>query len=421
MAMSHFTNDQLYAMVAVGQPTWSGIDSATRAFYDAHKEAMLAETAAGERMRNEFYQDLINKIARPRFTDATMRNQLSILKSENVYLADMTEDIIVAPAKGQNYGQTNGRDNTENRALENTNPFDADEPVIKASYQATNRNQKYSVGYKAINLAKAIHEGAGTDLDRMLNLIVKTLSEGNTRDEYILCKRLINSALNSKDFPLQDTQKITLDYDIRDPNMTADLQSTQMAKVEQAVTNLRYNNSGYNAQKVERATSIESMRVIINKNAMITNRFKSLSFIYNPNLQNSGLSNFIEVDDFGEGNENVVMLAVDNQALRYHDRQNTLGSIYNPSTSRLNVWYLLQQIYTYNPAGQMMVFYAPASQPPIPSTKGEKGDKGDKGDTGPAGAPGALQSVEAGDGIAVTPVANGKQTISTAAAQSAKK
>lgn len=413
MAISHFTNDQLYAMVAVGQPTWSGIDSQTRAFYDAHKEAMLAETAAGERMRNEFYQDLINKIARPRFTDATMRNQLSILKAENIYLADMTEDVIIAPAKGQNYGQTNGRDNTENRALENTNPFDADEPVIKASYQTTNRNQKYSVGYKAINLAKAIHEGAGTDLDRMLNMIVKTLSEGNTRDEYLFCKRLINSALNSKYFPLQESQKIMLNYDIRDANMTTDLQSTQMAQIEQTVTNMLYNNSGYNAQRVERATSIDSMRVFINKNAMITNRFKSLAFIYNPNLQDSGLSNFIEIDDFGEGNENVVMVVVDNQALRYHDRQNTLGSIYNPATSRLNVWYLLQQIYTYNPAGQMMVFYAPSSQPPIPSTKGEKGDKGDKGDQG---EPGALQAVEAGDGISVTTVSDGKQTISTATA-----
>lgn len=413
MAISHFTNDQLYAMVAVGQPTWSGIDSQTRAFYDAHKEAMLAQTAAGERMRNEFYQDLINKIARPRFTDATMLNQLSILKAENIYLADMTEDVIVAPAKGQNYGQTNGRDNTENRVLENTNPFDADEPVIKASYQATNRNQKYSVGYKAINLAKAIHEGGGTDLDRMLNMIVKTLSEGNTRDEYLFCKRLVNSALNSKDFPLQESQKIMLNYDIRDANMTTDLQSTQMAQIEQTVTNMKFNNSGYNAQRVERATSIDSMRVLINKNAMITNRFKSLAFLYNPNLQDSGLSNFIEIDDFGEGNENVVMVVVDNQALRYHDRQNTLGSIYNPATSRLNVWYLLQQIYTYNPAGQMMVFYAPSSQPPIPSTKGEKGDKGDKGDQG---EPGALQAVEAGDGITVTAVADGKQTISTASA-----
>lgn len=366
MSDYNYTNEQLYAMVMSGSPTWEGVSPATRAFYDANKEAMLASTAAGERMRNEFYQDLINKIARPRFTDATMRNQLAILKSENMYLADMTEDIIIAPAEGEPYGGTDGSDNTENRLKENTNPFDAREPLIKASYVATNRNEKFSVGWKDINIAKSIHEGAGTDLNRMINFIVRTLNEGNTQREYVFCKRLIHSALNSKDFPLQDTQKVMLDVDLRDPSLSADVVSTQMARVEQKITDMEYNNSGFNAQKVQRAVSIGSMRFIVSKNAMITNRFKSLAFIYNPNFQNSGMTNIIQVDDFGQGNEDIVFIATDNNALRYHDKQNTLTSIYNPATSRYNVWRLLQQIYTYNPAGNMMVFYAPKKEEPKP-------------------------------------------------------
>lgn len=348
------TNEQIINYVLSNGIPWDKIDPATRATYEARKDLLFDDSTMGTRVRNEFMSDIINKVGLTRFTEARMTNPLAFFRAENMPYGDFTEDIIVAPAEGQEYQSEN----------EEKNPFNSKDPTVKATYVQTNRQQKYSVGYKETDIAKAFTTPQGTQLNTMINQFVRSCDEGNTRDEYIFSKQLLKTALTSTKKPLLPTQTVTIPYDLRNPELTLQETATGLAYCQQAMTDLHYNSSAYNAQGIERSVPRGALTLILHKNVEIVAGVKALAYAFNPEYQRLNVP-LLALDEFPD-NDDILFFITEPQTFRTHLKEFGTGSIFNPATGRLNVWLRLQQVFVYNPAGCLRVVRYKAKETPKP-------------------------------------------------------
>lgn len=133
-------------------------------------------------LANEFLDALVNRIGMTIVNSKIARNPLSILKKGSMPLGQDVQDIFVNMAKGKQY------DVDSNDLLTNV------KPDVKAAYYRLNRQNKYSV-----TITEELFRQAFTSYDSLNNLIngiVNSLYSGDNRDEFILMKQLVTSAVS---------------------------------------------------------------------------------------------------------------------------------------------------------------------------------------------------------------------------------
>lgn len=284
------------------------VPAATKTNLGDIRGAMLADVD----LANEFMSMIMNKVAFTIVHNKLFKNPLAILKKGNKPLGDSVEEIFVNYAKAATFDAT-GADLLQRKL-----------PDVKAIYHTMNRQDKYKVTVSHAQLAKAFNSFAS--LEGFINGIVQSLYNGANLDEFILIKKMFDTAITTNSIK-------TVEVD--DPVTSADNATKFIKAIKTVSANMAFPSSDYNAYLDSQTTDtvpvttfspIEDQYIVIDTATNVALDVDVLAKAFNIDRM-TFLSKLIVVDHFP--NANMRAAIVDKDWVQIYDDMMRMGTFKN--------------------------------------------------------------------------------------------
>lgn len=249
-------------------PTWDGrINLESQAHWNDAKTVISGDEF--QPLRNQIFNELINRIALVKFTDASINNPLAFFKSGSLPFGDTIQEIATDIVEAKEFVHTY------------TDQFTYEDNEVHAAYHRINRTQKYKRTITDILVRRAFVDEYG--LQTLLNQLVNSLYKSNNLDEFIYTKKLISGFLNNSDYPIKESQIINV------PNISAVNSSKEslnefIINVKRLMRRSTFANREYNPANIMTSTQPSDMVLILNSDITSINEVNNLSSAFNPDF-----------------------------------------------------------------------------------------------------------------------------------------
>lgn len=286
-----------------------------------------------EAERNEIFDALVNLIGKQKVFSRSLTNPLSMFKKGAMYFGDTYEEAIADIIEGQQ------------DVIGEGDQFKKYKPTVKAAYHRVNREMVYPVTIEQARLSRAfMREGGLASLEQS---IIDKMYSSNDLDEYLFTKKTIAQAYGNPKVPLNTGQKLIV------PNISENVLDTNSVKafvmtVKGVMRQMKFAKTVYNPYGITMQTRPEDMCILLKSDFAVIEQVGTLTGAFHPEYMDVNVP-IIEVDDFGEGMENVVGVIMDKETLGILDTLRTTKTVENALSLYRNYFYHVHQLYYFSP------------------------------------------------------------------------
>lgn len=312
--------------------TWdSRINLAGQEFWNQAKTVIADDNFMP--IRNQIFNALVNRIALTVVRQKNFTNPLSMFKQGYMPLGDTMQEIAVDVTDAKQY------------ETGNANQFEVADPNVKAAYHRVNRQQFYKVTVYDAQLQYAFTDEYG--LSNLINTIVNTLQSSNTIDEYLFTKRLITANVNNTEYPLQDSQIITV------PSLTAASRTNAdilkfLEEVKKYMRRMQFPSRNYNASGQMAQASPQDLVLILNSDIMAINEVNNLAFAFRPEFLDLNIP-IIAVDSIDAQDDSLIGAIASRSSFDIRTTKEAFTIAENAQALYTNYFFHIHQIYTASP------------------------------------------------------------------------
>lgn len=310
-------------------PTWDKrISFESQEYWNTAKT--LIASANFQPVRNEIFENLINRIALTKVHHMVFNNPLKMFKRGELAYGDTVQEIAT--------------DVIQQHQFEGGEPDQfAKYPVnAQAAYHRVNRQVNYRVTIDDPRMRRAfIEEGS---LVKLVNEIIAMMGGSNEIDEYIYTKKLFAAYFDNKEVPVRATQIIkvpdlTTSRDQKDINKF--IEQTKLAMRKMVFPNRDFTSAGLMSQ-----TSPQNMTCFLSLEYSVVNEVYNIANAFNPEYLNLQVP-IVGIDKFE--NDNIVGVILDSDAVSIYDNLRTVKTADNALGLYRNHFYHVWQTYFMSP------------------------------------------------------------------------
>lgn len=293
---------------------------------------VLISSDSYEAERNEIFDTLVNVIAKQKVWNKSLTNHLSMFKSGTMTLGDTYEEIMADIIEAQTF------------RIGEDDQFKKMKPRVESAYHKINREEFYKVTIEETKLPRAFLRSNG--LQTLIDSIINKMYSTNDLDEFLYTKETIAKYFKNVEIPVLDTQKVSV------PDIRADRHNITAIKdflmtVKGTMKAMKFAKRIYNPMEFMLECKPEDMILIMTSDIAVINEVSNLSQAFNPEYMNVKVP-IIEIDEFPEGMENVVCVAMDRQALKILDVLRKVKTAENAENLYRNYFYHIHQLYMFS-------------------------------------------------------------------------
>lgn len=319
----------------------SRISLASKSLWDTTKTVITADGMNS--LRNEIFNELLNRIALVKFHKFEFNNPLGRFKRGYITAGEVIQEIATDVIQGREFTEDG----------DEPDQFKKFKPDVKAAYHRINRQMVYPITVDDDRMKRAFINEFG--LAHMIGDIVSTMSNSNELDEFIYCKQLFESTYSSSEFPIQTTQIIEVP-DIRtDKTKVPDF----LEVFKKQLRLMSFPSRKFSASNMMLATRPNEMNLFLDVEFTVINDVYNLASAFSPEYMDLKIP-IIGLDNLSEklDDENIIGCAAHTNSLYVYDTKRELAMAQNARGLYTNYFYHVHQEYVASPFKQMVFFKA---------------------------------------------------------------
>lgn len=283
--------------------------------------------------RNEIYNALVNVIGMQKVHQQSLTNPLKMFKGGSMRLGDTYEEMMSDVIEAQTF------------RISEDDQFKKWSSKVKSAYHKINREDYYPVTIEETKINRAFRTTNG--LQNLINSITNQMYSSNDLDEFLYTKQTIQEYYFNNEIPILDSQKIVV------PDITINPLDKEQIRlfiiaVKSAMKRMRFANRNYNPMGMMLECKPSDMVIVMRSELTVIDEVSNLSQAFRPQYMDINVP-IVEVDDFGEGMENVQAIAMDKESLRILDVLRTTRTAENGRALYRNYFYHVHQLYMFSP------------------------------------------------------------------------
>lgn len=281
-------------------------------------------------VRNQIFNALINRIGLTLVRQRNFANPLSMFKKGYMPFGDTMQEIAVDVTEAQQY------------ATGNANQFETADPKVKAAYHTVNRQQFYKTTVYDTQLQYAFIDEYG--LSTLISNIVGTLQSSNVIDEFIYTKKLLESFLTNDEYPIRDTQILTVNPISARPRTNENIVYF-LEDVKKLMRRMQFPTRNYNAAGQMTQVTPDNMVLVLNSDIIAINEVNNLAFAFRPEYMNLDIP-IIAVDQISATDPSLIGAIVSASSLDIRTTKESFRVAENAQALYTNYFFHIHQIYT---------------------------------------------------------------------------
>ena len=295
---------------------------------------------------NQFLNELINRIGMVYVHDKLYNNKLKFLKRGYLEYGDSIEEIFVDLAKAIHYMPAPATGNE-------CDVYKQYKPEIVSAFHRVNREDTYPITINEEMLKRAFtgYQAFSSFVAGIFNSVYRA----DEVDEYILFKQLLGETLTNS-YLVQVTK----------PTDKTTSEAFSIAMRSNGLA-LEYVSRKYNSAGVATNTDLSDQILILRSDIVPVIDVTQLANNFNLNLAQPISGRIIVIDDFGQGNDNIIGGIIDRDFSMIYDTVYKTDSIYNPRHLYWNYFLHHHQIIASSPFANAIGFTTETITPAIES------------------------------------------------------
>lgn len=293
---------------------------------------------------NQFLNELINRIGMVYVHDKLYNNKLKFLKRGYLEYGDSIEEIFVDLAKAIHFVPAPATGNE-------CDVYKQYKPEIVSAFHRVNREDTYPITINEEMLKRAFtgYQAFSSFVAGIFNSVYRA----DEVDEYILFKQLLGETL-SNSYLVQVTK----------PTDKTTSEAFSIAMRANGLA-LEYVSRKYNSAGVATNTDLSDQILILRSDIVPVIDVTQLANNFNLNLAQPISGRIIVIDDFGQGNDNIIGGIIDRDFSMIYDTVYKTDSIYNPRHLYWNYFLHHHQIIASSPFANAIGFTTETITPKI--------------------------------------------------------
>lgn len=293
---------------------------------------------------NQFLNELINRIGLVYVHDKLYNNKLKFLKRGYLEYGDSIEEIFVDLAKAIHFVPAPATGNE-------CDVYKQYKPEIVSAFHRVNREDTYPITINEEMLKRAFtgYQAFSSFVAGIFNSVYRA----DEVDEYILFKQLLGETL-SNSYLVQVTK----------PTDKTTSEAFSIAMRSNGLA-LEYVSRKYNSAGVATNTDLSDQILILRSDIVPVIDVTQLANNFNLNLAQPISGRIIVIDDFGQGNDNIIGGIIDRDFSMIYDTVYKTDSIYNPRHLYWNYFLHHHQIIASSPFANAIGFTTETITPKI--------------------------------------------------------
>lgn len=292
--------------------------------------------------RNEIFDALVNLIGMQKVWQKSITNPLAFLKSGSMSYGDTYQEIMSDLIEGQTF------------AIAEDDQFKKWENKVYSAYHRINREQFYPVTIEETKIVRAFRTEGG--LQSLVNSLVNQMYSSNNLDEFLLTKKAMQMYYTNTETPLLPAQILT----VKDPRTNLLDSNTMKAfvmAVKGTLKQMTFPKKVYNPLGITMMTPASDYVLYLDSSITIAQEVQTLSQAFHPQYMNVNVP-IIDIDNFGEGMEDVIGIIADRQWIKIFDTLRRLKMNENARNLYRNYYYHVHQLYAASPFCQVVFIKA---------------------------------------------------------------
>lgn len=293
---------------------------------------------------NQFLNELINRIGMVYVHDKLYNNKLKFLKRGYLEYGDSIEELFVDLAKAIHFVPAPATGNE-------CDVYKQYKPEIVSAFHRVNREDTYPITINEEMLKRAFtgYQAFSSFVAGIFNSVYRA----DEVDEYILFKQLLGETL-SNSYLVQVTK----------PTDKTTSEAFSIAMRANGLA-LEYVSRKYNSAGVATNTDLSDQILILRSDIVPVIDVTQLANNFNLNLAQPISGRIIVIDDFGQGNDNIIGGIIDRDFSMIYDTVYKTDSIYNPRHLYWNYFLHHHQIIASSPFANAIGFTTETITPKI--------------------------------------------------------
>ncbi len=199
--------------------------------------------------KNEYYQNLINKIGMTLVASPETQNKFEVFRKDSIEYGDTIEDIFVGIPKGENFPKELLVDG------ESIDPFKITKAQLEVLYHTVDREMVYPVTLHDAMVKRAFK--SPQDFTRLVESVRSSLDKAVTDDHFTFGKQLVSLAkIHGHTVELgADTEQV--------------IATNTLRAIRKSVSELPYMRNDRNALKVRNNTPVDNIVVIMREDVKL--------------------------------------------------------------------------------------------------------------------------------------------------------
>lgn len=330
----------MQALYPNGLPaSWGNrISVADKGYWEASKTIIASDHFTA--IRNEIFDDLINRIALTKVHQMTFDNPLSMFKRGELSYGSVIQEITTDVIQGEKFQEGN------------VDQFEVAPATVKAAYHQINRETVFRITEPDVRIRRAFIDNNG--LQSLIQSIISQMGGSNEVDEFQFTKELIRSLYYNKELPLKQTQIIKVPK--IDSNSTREKINEFILAVKSYMYKLRFPNRGFTASGIMTQINPSDMVCFLNTDVIVLNEVFNLSSAFSPEYLNLKvpiipMDSFEDFDDKGVivKPNNIIGVICDRETFSIYDTVRQITQADNARALYRNYFYHVHQIYMPSP------------------------------------------------------------------------
>lgn len=318
------------ALFPIVPPTWDKrISFESQEYWNTAKTLIASPNF--QPIRNEIFENLINRIALVKIRTLNYNNPLKMFKRGELAFGDVVQEIATDIIEQQQFGLEDEPDQFKK--------FKAD---VQSAYHRINRQVYYPITIEDARMCRAFtNEG---DLQTLIGEILSKMGGSNEIDEYIYTKQLFDAYYKNTEIPLQPTQILKV------PNLTDDSSDKDIKKfiltVKKTMRKMAFPSRNYTTSGIMNNTNPSDMTCFLTTDYASINEVNNLSSAFRPEYLDLNVP-IIGIDDFAD--DSIVGVILDSSGVDIYDNLRTIKSADNALGLYRNHFYHIWQTYLMSP------------------------------------------------------------------------
>lgn len=296
-----------------------------------------------EPIRNEIYENLVNRIGRTVVWQRSIRNRLANLKNGKMTYGDTEQEIISDILEAHTF------------RIAEDDQFQKWESNVYAAYHKINRMDFYAVTIEDTHIVRAFTQPGG--FRSLINSIESQLYSSNDLDEFVLTKRMMVDYATQQNVPLQATQFVEIPDIASETATSADIELA-VARMKGKIKAMSFPTRAYNAAGIMSMTEASDFRLFMRSEITILKQITSLTRMFNPQYMDVNIP-ITDIDSFdatpqtaggelGPGDD-ILAIAAHKNVFRIVDVLRRLKRAENARNLYHNWYYHVHQLYAASP------------------------------------------------------------------------